>query len=135
MAETRTFAQPIRFLSSVQLRGASASLTTNDRGTVTQASSITTGVTINNLAGTITTVSQTIAAGAEATFTVTNSRVVATDIPIVALKSINSGAGGPFFVNVTAVAAGTFDISITNTHSANAGNSVLDINFIILKAA
>lgn len=105
-----------------------------DRGTVTQATSITTGVTLNKLAGTITTVSQTLAAGAEATFTVTNSEVAATDIPVVALKSTAS-AGGPFMLAVTAVAAGSFDITITNPSAATAGNNTLVINFAILKAA
>lgn len=105
-----------------------------DRGTVTQATSISTGVTLNKLAGTITTVSQTIAAGAEASFTVTNSEVAATDVPVVALKSTAS-AGGPFMVAVTAVAAGSFTITITNTHATNAGDNTLVISFVVLKAA
>lgn len=134
MAEVRVFNQPVRFTSSVQLRGANASLTTNDYGTVTQASSITTGVTVNTLAGTITTVSQTIAAAAEATFVVTNSRVAATDTVCVSLKSTSS-AGGPFIVYVSAVAAGSFSISITNPHASAAGDNTLVINYFILKAA
>lgn len=104
------------------------------RGTVTQATSITTGVTVNATSGTITTVSQTIAAGAEATFTVTNSSVAANDSVIVSLASTAS-AGGPFIVTVTAVAAGSFDISIANPHATNAGNNTLVINFVVLKSA
>jgi hypothetical protein len=42
---------------------------------VTQATSITTGVTCNAYSGVITTVSQTVAGGAEASFTVTNTRL------------------------------------------------------------
>lgn len=102
------------------------------RGTVTQATSITTGVTVNATSGTITTVSQTIAAGAEAEFTVTNSTVISTDTIVVNLADTASGAGGPFIVQVTAVTTGTFNVSITNTHAANAGNSVLKINFVVL---
>jgi hypothetical protein len=134
VAEPRTFSQPVRFTSTVQLRGANASLTTNDRGTVTQITTIATGVTLNTLAGTITTVSQTLAAAAEGTFVVTNSRVAATDVVVACLASTTS-AGGPFMVGVTAVAAGSFTITVTNTHSANAGDNTLVINYIILKAA
>lgn len=108
-------------------------LTFEGQSTVTQATSITTGVTINAISGAITTVSQTIAAGSEATFTVTNNKVAATDVVVVCLKSTSS-AGGPFIVAVTAVASGSFDITITNTHATTAGNNTLVINFLVLKA-
>jgi hypothetical protein len=110
------------------------SLKYTGRGTVTQASSITTGVTVNATSGTITTVSQTVAAAAEATFTVTNSSVAATDTVAVAVKSANSGTG-TFFAHVTAVGAGSFDVTLTNLHASAAGNSVIDINFVVLKSA
>ena len=45
------------------------------RGTVTQATSITTAVTLNKRSGIVTTVSSTLAANAEAEFTVNNSFV------------------------------------------------------------
>jgi hypothetical protein len=105
-----------------------------DYGTVTQATSITTGVTLNKLAGAITTVSQTIAAAAEATFTVTNSTVAATDVVVVNIKSTSS-AGGPFLAYVSAVAAGSFNITITNPHASAAGDNTLVISFVVLKAA
>jgi hypothetical protein len=105
-----------------------------DYGTVTQATSITTGVTVNTLAGAITTASTTLAAGAEATFTVTNSAVAATDVVAACLKSTASG-GGPFMVAVTAVAAGSFNVSITNTHASAAADNTLVISFAVIKAA
>lgn len=105
-----------------------------DYGTVTQITSITTGVTLNKLAGAITTVSQTIAAGAEATFRVTNSEVAATDIVVAHLKSTAS-AGGPFLAYVSAVAAGTFDVTVTNPHATAAGDNTLVISFAVMKAS
>lgn len=99
---------------------------------VTQATSITTGVTCNSLSGVITTVSQTVAAGAEAEFTVTNSLVEATDVPVVAIKTHTSA--GEFIAAVTAVAAGSFNIRLTNLHASTAGNNVLVLNFVVLKA-
>mgnify|MGYP001568503230 CR=1 FL=1 len=98
---------------------------------VTQATSITTGVTCNAYSGVITTVSQTVAGGAEASFTVTNDKVAATDTVLVSIKTHTSA--GLFFAAVTAVAAGSFRISIANLDAA-AGNNVLVINFVVLKA-
>lgn len=97
---------------------------------VTQATSITTGVTCNAYSGVITTVSQTVAGGAEASFTVTNSKVAATDTVVVSIKTHTSA--GLFFPAVTAVAAGSFQISLANLDAA-AGNNVLVINFAVLK--
>ncbi len=108
-------------------------LTWGRQTAVTQATSITTGVTCNSLTGVITTVSQTVAAGAEAEFTVSNSLVEATDIPVVAIKTHTSA--GEFIAAVSAVAAGSFKIRLTNLHASTAGNNVLVINFAVIKAA
>jgi len=99
---------------------------------VTQATSISTGVTCSALTGVITTVSQTVAAGAEAQFTVTNSQVAATDVVSVCVKTHTSG--GTFIPAVTAVAAGSFQITLTNLHASAAGDNVLVLNFIVHKA-
>lgn len=99
---------------------------------VTQATSITTGVTCNAYSGVITTVSQTVAGGAEAEFTVTNSQVAATDIVVACIKTHTSA--GDFIVGVSAVAAGSFKLRLTNLHASTAGNNVLVINFLVLKA-
>lgn len=108
-------------------------ITTKGQTAVTQITSITTGVTCNALSGVITTVSQTVAVGAEAEFTVTNSLVAATDVPVVAIKTHTSA--GEFIAAVTAVAAGSFKIRLTNLHASTAGNNVLVLNFMVLKAA
>ncbi len=109
-------------------------LTLLDGGTVTQLTSITTGVTINNHSGQITTVGATIAGGAEATFTVTNSTVAALDTIIV---TVNDGTN----TQATAVgfareaAAGSFDIILTNLHSSTALNGTLVVNFNVISGA
>ena len=99
---------------------------------VTQATSITTGVTCNAYSGVITTVSQTVAAGAEAEFTVTCSKVAATDVVAACIRTHTSA--GDFIVGVSAVAAGSFKLRLTNLHATVAGNNVLVINFVVLKA-
>jgi hypothetical protein len=98
---------------------------------VTQITSITTGVTCNAYSGVITTVSQTVAGGAEASFTVTNSKVAATDVVLACIKTHTSA--GLFVVACTAVAAGSFQLTLTNLGAA-AGDNVLVINFVVLKA-
>lgn len=101
-------------------------------GTVTQITSITTGVTLGAIAGTITTVSSTLAAAAEADFVVTNSKVAATDVVVANIKSTSS-AGTPI-VSVAAVAAGSFTLRLTNLHATNALDNTLLINFVVIKA-
>lgn len=108
-------------------------LVVQGQSAVTQATSITTGVTCNAYTGVITTVSQTVAGGAEAEFTVTNSKVAATDVVVACIKTHTSA--GEFIVGVSAVAAGSFKLRLTNLHASTAGNNVLVINFIVLKAA
>lgn len=104
----------------------------NDQTAVTQATSITTGVTCSAYSGAITTVSQTIAAGAEADFVVTNVKVKATDVVVVAIKDHTSA--GTFLASVADVSDGSFTIRLTNLHASAAGDNVLVINFAVIKA-
>lgn len=113
-------------------RNADGVLVTQGQTAVTQATSITTGVTCNAYTGVITTVSQTVAGGAEAEFTVTNDKVAATDVVVACIKTHTSA--GEFIVGVSAVAAGSFKLRLTNLHASTAGNNVLVINFLVLKA-
>ncbi len=114
-------------------RNADGVLVTQGQTAVTQATSITTGVTCSAYSGVITTVSQTVAAGAEAEFTVTNTLVAATDVVVACIKTHTSA--GSFIVAVSAVAAGSFKLHLTNLHASAAGDNVLVINFIVLKAS
>jgi len=118
--------------NQIGYRNADGVLVTQGQTAVTQATSITTGVTCSAYSGVITTVSQTVAAGAEAEFTVTNTNVAATDVVVACIKTHTSA--GDFIVGVSAVAAGSFKLRLTNLHASTAGNNVLVINFIVLKA-
>lgn len=109
----------------------SGAMTKGRQTAVTQATNISTAVTCNSLTGVITTVSQTIAAGAEGEFTVNNSEVAATDVVVVAIKTHTSA--GDFIAAVSAVAAGSFKIRLTNLNASTAGNNVLVINFAVIK--
>ena len=98
-------------------------------GSVTQSGSITNGVTLNRRSGQITTVSQTVAAGANATFTVTNSEVADTK-DIVSVSVATKNGAGLFIAHVTDVQAGQFDITIQNI-GGDAGDNTLLINFTL----
>ena len=100
---------------------------------VTQATSRTTGVTINNVTGQITTNTTSLAAGASATFIVTDSKCGLHDIPDIAIQSgTNSGRT---IVTVTVVTAGTFSIMVSNLHASVAETGAIIISFIIQKGA
>lgn len=107
-------------------------ITHEGQAAVTQITSITTGVTCNALSGVITTVSQTVAAAAEADIVVTNDQVAATDVVVACIKTHTSA--GTFQVSVAAVAAGQFTLRLTNLHASAAGDNVLVINFFVIKA-
>jgi len=96
-------------------------------GTVTQATSRTTGVTLNKTSGAITLFSAAGSATA-ATFTVTNSTVAATDVII-----LNQKSGTDLYdLMVTAVAAGSFNITFRTTGGTTTETPVF--NFAVIKA-
>lgn len=95
--------------------------------TVTQSSSRTTGVTINAYAGAITLVS---AAGSTSwqSFTVTNSKIAATDTIIVNQKS----GTDLYRIHVTAVTNGSFTITFSTTGGTTTEQPVF--SFAVIKA-
>lgn len=108
--------------------GVAIGYSTGSGGAVTQITSRTTGVTVNAPSGAITLVS---AAGSTtpATFTVTNSSVAATDVVVLSQKS----GTDKYDLSVSAVGAGTFDITF-NTKSGTTTEQPV-INFAVIKAA
>lgn len=101
-----------------------------EKGTVTQITAITTGVTLNKQSGVITTVSSTLAAGANASFTVTNSKCFSDSV--VMLTVDDSASAGLAKLNVQTIANGSFVVNITNIHGANAFNNVIKIHYSII---
>jgi len=100
-------------------------------GAVTQETSKSTGVTLNKVAGAITTDDAELAGAAEVSFVVTNSFVAATDVPVVAVKS--GASTGTYVASVSAVAAGSFTITLSNLGST--ASEALVLNFAVIKAA
>ena len=102
-------------------------------GAVTQLTSITTGVTLNAVCGTITTVSMTLAAGVDASFTLTNSAISANDVVVVSVKSYGGTADGIPIAAVQSTAAGSCVINIRNT-GATTLDALAVLNFAVIKA-
>lgn len=106
----------------------SGPVVTTNYGTVTQGTSKSTGVTVNAASGTITMHNASLAAAAEVSFTVTNDKVKATDVPCIAIKS--GATAGAYSISVDAVADGSFQISISNLTAGALGEAIV-INFVI----
>lgn len=100
-------------------------------GAVTQGTSKATGVTLNKPAGEITTHDASLAGGAEVSFIVTNSFVGINDVPVVAIQS--GPSTGTYVASVSAVAAGSFTITLSNL-GTTAGEALL-LNYAIIKGA
>jgi len=103
-------------------------------GTQTQSTSRTTTVAFaspGKVCGSITTNTTSLAAAAEAAFTVTNAAVGINDTVVL---SIRSGAATTTMAYVSAVAAGSFQITLSNLHASTAETGAIVINFAVIKA-
>jgi hypothetical protein len=83
-----------------------------NRSSITQATSISTGVTLNSPAGFISTYAGTLATNGSATFTVNNSYVRSDSI--ILSNIINFGGAGAPSVRVGSVADGSFSVVLRN---------------------
>ena len=104
---------------------------TGTGGTVTQASSKSTGVTLDKRCGQITMNNASLSAAAEVSFTLTNSTIAATDVVYVCIAS--GATAGAYNVQIDAVAAGSCRISVGNMSSGSLGEAIV-LNFVVIKA-
>lgn len=98
-------------------------------GTVTQATSKATAVTLNKPSGQITMNGAALAANTEVGFTLNNSLLAATDIVMVQINN-----SGNYQVRATDQAAGSAVIRVKNLTASSLSDSCL-INFVIIKGA
>ena len=99
-------------------------------GTVTQATSQSTAVTLNKQCGTITLASAALAAGSAVTFTVTNSTVAATDL--ILAEHVAGGTLGAYKVTAHTPAAGSFALTVRNL-TAGALTEAPQVRFAVIK--
>jgi hypothetical protein len=101
---------------------------------VTQITNRSTGVTCNAICGAITTTTASLAAEGTASFGVSNSYVRSTDTVVVCQRSGSDGGGTIAYVS--AVANGSFTISLYNGNvaSGTAETGAIILNFAVIKA-
>jgi hypothetical protein len=99
--------------------------------TVTQATGKSTGVTLNAPCGQVTMNNGALAAGAKASFVVTNSQAAATDV--IAVSVASGGTANAYRAAVTAVAAGSFTVTVENITAGSLSEAPV-ISFAIIKA-
>jgi hypothetical protein len=103
---------------------------TGEGGTVTQATSKATAVTLNKKCGQITMHNASLAAATTVTFTLTNSTIAATDLLV--LNHVSGGTAGAYLLNAQA-AAGSASINVRNV-TAGALSEAIVIGFAVIKA-
>lgn len=98
---------------------------------VTQLTNKQTTVVSDTPAGVITMNNESLVNDTETTFQVTCASCAAVDVPQVAIASV--GTAGKYLVTVSAVAAGSFKITVSNV-GTTAGEAIV-LNYVILKGS
>ena len=102
---------------------------TSAQGTVTQATSKSTGVTLNKSAGRVTMNGASLGAGASVTFTMTNSTISTNDVVIVNVGG--GGTAGAYWPYVSSISAGSAVIGLWNSTAGPLSEAVI-LNFSII---
>lgn len=99
-------------------------------GTVTQATSKATGVTLNKPTGQITMNNAALNADTTVSFTLTNSQISATDLVLV--QHVSGGTLGSYTCTATA-AAGSATVYVRNVTAGNLSEAIV-LQFAVVKA-
>ena len=100
------------------------------RGTVTQETNKSTGVTLNAPCGAITMNGAALNADTTVSFTLTNTSIAATDLLV--LNHVSGGTAGAYVLN-TQAAAGSASINVTNISTGSLSEAIV-IGFAVIKS-
>jgi len=100
------------------------------RGTVTQATNKSTGVTLNAPCGAITMNGAALSADTTVSFTLTNTSIAATDLLV--LNHVSGGTAGAYVLNAQA-AAGSASINVRNITAGSLSEAIV-IGFAVIKS-
>ena len=103
---------------------------TGEGGTVTQATSKATAVTLSKKCGQITMHNASLAADTTVSFTLTNTTIVATDLLV--LNHVSGGTAGAYLLNAQC-GAGSASINVRNVTAGALGEAIV-IGFAVVKA-
>ena len=102
-------------------------------GTVTQGTSITTGVTLSTTSGVITMYATAISADENIEFTVTNSTVQADSVILLTMQDENTVDNTQLVCATHTIAGGSFKITVANTDSGQASSATANkIHFLVI---
>lgn len=104
--------------------------TTGSGGVISQATSKSTGVTLNKACGQITMVNSALAAATIVSFTLTNSLITSTDI--LSINHVSGGTSGAYTVN-SQCGSGACVVTIRN-NTAGSLSEALVLRFAIIKS-
>jgi len=125
------------FATKIVSQSASAGVgyATGAGGAVTQLTSKSTGVTLNNVCGKITMAANALAGNTNVSFTLTNSTIAATDVVIVNASNVAGAAptANTYMVTVDSVLAGSCRILVRNVSAVSASQALV-LNFAVIKA-
>jgi hypothetical protein len=107
--------------------------TANAQGTVTQATSKSTAVTLNKSAGVITMNNASLATATNATFTLNNNLISANDTVILTIAG-GQATPGSYNVFANSLAAGSVSITLRNISGGSLSEAIV-INFALIHCA
>ena len=114
--------------SQYVLSGEQLGYTTDAQGTVTQATSKSTAVTLNKSAGQITMNGAALGANTAVSFTFNNSFISNNDVLIL---NVNGGTAGAYLAYVTALTAGSATITVVNRTAGSLSEAPV-INYALI---
>jgi hypothetical protein len=106
-------------------------ITFTNKGAVTQATSLTSGVTLNSPVGSISTISTSLATSGNLAFVCTNACVKAGDYVFANIIDY-AGSNGTPSVIVDNITRGSFAINVRNSHPTAPLNGAVKIGFFIV---
>lgn len=122
------------YVSHQEINTVGLGYTTGSGGTATQATSKSTGVTLNTLTGQITMNAAALATVTTVSFVVTNSLVAATDVVHTTLVGASYATTATYSVKAEKMAAGSFAVTLKNESGGTLSEAVA-FNFVVLKGA
>ena len=120
---------------SLIITSATEGIVHTNRGSVTQATDHTTGVTLNATSGIITLAGVALNAAAEAEFTVTNSTVQADSMIMLTVQcpaASSATDNATMVAQVSGVSAGSFNVRLTNPGAGNVSTNAHKLNFLVI---
>lgn len=106
-----------------------------NRGAVTQATGHTNGVTVNTTSGIITLAAVSLASGAQAEFTVTNSTVQADSLILLTVEGATAASetdDSILIAQTTGLGAGSFKITLSNVGDSATDTNARKIHFLVI---